>query len=192
MEAQFSHIIGQARKYHLYAEKPNELFNAVNALSQAEIEHVYSEYNDRQSKFQPVNLLRATIARQLLDGKEVNELMIDEIKNRIRQKDKEYFSYLTESYLKQLSEYSMAGRDLFANWQRYWFILHPFIYRDEIKVETRKYLDQICRQLIKDLELPDYSYTSFDFLGPNNFGDTRCWIALYSSQKNNHKEATNN
>jgi len=42
---------------------------------------------------------------------------------------------------------------------------------------------------LKELSLPDYTYTCFDFLGPNNYGDTRCWIALYPMQKISHKEA---
>lgn len=78
---------------------------------------------------------------------------------------------------------------MFDNWQKYWYVLHPFFYRGNEKEKTRSYLAELSKQLLKELNLFNYTYTCFDFLGPNNYGDTRCWIALYPIQKISHKEA---
>jgi len=189
METQFQYIVNLAKQYQRYSDKADELFNAVNSLPANVVEDIYKDYNDTSSKLQPVNLLRAELARRLLKGDKVNEQLIDEIKNHIRNKNKEYFYFLPEKFLQQLTDYSVKERDIFANWQKYWFILFTFFYRGAEKDTTRLYLEQISKQLQQDLNIPDYTYTQFDFFGPTNFGSGRCWIALYPENKNSHKEA---
>lgn len=189
IEKQFEYIIEIAKTYHHYQERTDELFRAINNLQGNTAQEVFDEYWNDELKFQPVNLLRATIAYNLLQGQHIDELLIDEIKNNIRKRNKEYFSFPTEKYLRELEEYPTKGKDMFVNWQKYWYILHPFFYRGAIKDNTRLYLDLISKQLISDLQLTDYTYTNFDFLGANNYGDVRSWIALYPMNKNSHKDA---
>jgi 5-methylcytosine-specific restriction protein B len=189
MEAQFQYIINLAKQYQHYSDEANELFSAVNNLPVSIVEDIYKEYGDTSSKLQPVNLLRAELARRLLNGETVNEQIIDEIKNNIRNKNEEYFHFLPEKYLQQLADYPIKEKDMFVNWQKYWYILFPFFYRGTEKDTTRLYLEQISKQLLQDLNIPDYTYTQFDFYGPNNYGSERCWIALYPENKNSHKDA---
>jgi 5-methylcytosine-specific restriction protein B len=189
MEKQFRYLTDLAKQYTLFVENSGELFNAINHLQRNIIEEVYNEYWNEEVRFQPVNLLRATIAKKLLEEKVVDEQLIVEIKDRILNRDKSYFSYLPDKYLKELEDYPEKEKNMFVNWKRYWSILHPFFYRGEIKDNTRLYLNQISKQLLLDLDISDYTDTVFDFLGANNYGDKRCWIALYPTNKNSHKES---
>lgn len=190
MEQQFQYIVQLAKKYQGYAEHETELFNQLNQLPDNIISDVHNEYGDTSTRLQPVNLLRATIAKKILFNNEtITPLLIEEIKQQIRTRNTDYFSDLPESYLQQLRNSQLTERDIFANWRDHWKVLHPFFYRSEEKAQTRRYLADISNQLLKDLNLPDYTVTYYDFLGPNSFGDTRCWIALYPVQKNSHKEA---
>jgi hypothetical protein len=189
MDAQYQYIISLAKQYQHYSDRTDELLNVINSLSEEVIKDIYHEYGDTNSKLQPVNLLRAEIARQLLKGEKINEQLIDEIKNHIRNKNREYFHFLPEKVFQQLIDYPTKEKDMFVNWQKYWYILFPFFYRGTEKDTTRLYLDQISKRLLTDLNIPDYTYTQFDFYGPNNYGSERCWIALYPENKNSHKDA---
>lgn len=190
MEQKFQYIVQVAKKYQSYVDHGQELFNQLNNLPSSIIRDVYKEYGDSYTRLQPVNLLRATIAKKiLLDNETITAQLIEDIKEQIRTRNTNYFSDLPENFLQQLKNLSLKGRDIFANWREYWKVLYPFFYRGEIKKQIRCYLADISNQLIKDLNLPDYTVTYYDFLGPNSFGDTRCWIAIYPIQKNSHKEA---
>lgn len=190
MEQQFQYIVQLAKKYQVYVDHETELFNQLNQLPDSIISDVHNEYGDTSTRLQPINLLRATIAKKILFNNEtITPLLIEEIKQQIRTRNTDYFSDLPESYLQQLRSSHLTERDIFANWRNHWKVLHPFFYRSEQKAQTRRYLADISDQLLKDLNLCDYTVTYFDFLGPNNFGDTRCWIALYPVQKNSHKDA---
>ncbi len=122
MQTQFQYIIDLAKQYNGYSEKPNTLYEAINNLPKPVIEDIFKEYGDPDRDFKPVNLLRAEIARRLLEGQVINEALVNEIKNKIRTKDIEYFNHYKESFLKQLQEYELFKRDLFANWQNPWSI----------------------------------------------------------------------
>ncbi len=102
----------------------------------------------------------------------INEALVNEIKNKIRTKDVEYFNHYKESFLKQLQEYELSKRDLFANWQNPWSIFHSFFYRGAIKETVLNYLEQIAKDLLTKLDLKDYIIHTVDFQGASNFGST--------------------
>lgn len=189
METQFNYIKELAIKYSEYSKDQELLYNAVNNIPEDTAQSILEEYGDTDSKFQPVNLVRAEIARSLLDGKEINGSLVEEIKNRIREKDLEYFNHLPVSYLKDIQNYSVGKRDMFSNWQKPWSIFHIFFYRDKIKETTQLYLEQISKALLEGLGLIDYKSHSVDFYGPSNFGSESCWIALYPIQKESHRDS---
>jgi 5-methylcytosine-specific restriction protein B len=188
MEAQYSYIIDLAVKYQVYNDNPEKLFESMNQLSIPELQDIFKEYGDPERKFQPVNLLRAEIARRLLDGEKIAESLVAEIKEKIRSKNLEYFEINYPSLLEELNVYPVGKRDLFANWQNQWSVFHVFFYRGLIKDTTQQYLKQIARQLLSDIDLEDYTEHTVDFQGPSNFGSPYCWIALYPSIKNSHKD----
>lgn len=189
MESQFNYVTDLAKQYNHFNENPNELYNAINALSKETVQEILDEYGDTDTRFQPLNVLRSEIARKLLNGSQVNEQLVEDVKNKIRDKDLTYFKHLPEPFLNELKEYPMGKRDVFANWQKPWSIFHTFIYRNKIKETTQLYLEQLSKQLLEDLELKDYQTHWVDFYGASNFGSEWCWIALYPIQKDSHREA---
>jgi 5-methylcytosine-specific restriction protein B len=151
MQIQFQYINDLARQYKNYSENQHTLFEAINNLDKKQVEEIFKEYGDVDRDFKPVTLLRAEIARRLLQAEPVNEALVNEIKDKIRNKDLYYFSYYPETFLKQLQEYELFKRDLFANWQKPWSIFHTFFYRGEVKETVLNYLDQIAKDLYLNL-----------------------------------------
>lgn len=189
MQTQFQYIIDLAKLYTGYSEKPITLYEAINNLPKPVVEDIFKEYGDPERKFQPVNLLRAEIARRLLQGDTVNEKLVNQIKDKIRDKDLNYFNHYNEEFLKQIQEYELFKRDLFANWQKPWSIFHTFFYRGSTKETVLNYLDQIAADLLDKLDLRDYTFHKVDFQGASNFGSTNSWLALYPIAKSSHKES---
>ena len=189
MQTQFQYIIDLAKQYNGYSEKPNTLFEAINNLPKTSVEDIFKEYGDPARDFKPVNLLRAEIARRLLQGQSVNEPLVNEIKDKIRAKDVNYFNHYKEPFLKQIQEYELFKRDLFANWQNPWSVFHSFFYRGSIKETVLNYLEQIANDLLGKLDLKDYTSHKVDFQGASNFGSTWSWLALYPITKDSHKDS---
>ena len=189
MQAQFQYITDLGQQYQSYSDQPDTLYEAINNLPKNVVEEIYKEYGDPDRDFKPVNLLRAEIARLLLQGEVINEILIDDIKEKIRIKDVDYFKLYNESFLKQLQEYELFKRDLFANWQNPWSLFYGFFYRGTLKETVLNYLEQIAKDLISKLDLKDYTFHKVDFQGASNFGSTGCWLALYPVTKDSHKDS---
>lgn len=189
MNTQFQYIVDLAKQYHQFSEQPELLFKALNEIPQSIKEDIYKEYGDPEKDFKPVNMLRAELARMLIEGVTINEKLVEDVKEHIRSKNISFFPHLNKEFLQQLNDYPVAKRDMFANWQRLWPVLHVFFYRGVTKDTTRIYLEQICKQFVTDLELPDYNTHNVDFYGPSNFGAVACWVVLYPMQKNSHKDS---
>ena len=189
MQNQFQFIVDQAKQYDQYARNPQLLYEAINNLRPKVCSEIYNEYNSSDDKFQPLNLLRGEIVRKLLEGITIDENIVDEVRNKIRSKDSEYFKHLPTEVLNQLEVHKTGKRDMFANWKNPWGIFHTYFYRGIIKDTIRRYLGELCIALTKDLSLTDYDYHWVDFNGPQNYGSTHCWIALFHIHKFSHKES---
>jgi len=189
MQTQFQYIVDLAKIYKSYSDDQKLLYNAINELQQEILQDIYKEYGDSEKKFQPVNLLRAEIARQLLEGTQISEVLVEDIKEKIRVKDLNYFNHLDYTFLEELKAYPVSKRDMFANWQNPWNTFHTFFYRRKEKETVQIYLEQISKDLVSKLDLSDYIYHWVDFQGSTNFGSVNCWIALYPMTKFSHKDA---
>jgi 5-methylcytosine-specific restriction protein B len=189
MQTQFQYITDLAKQYRGYTENPISLYSAINSLPKNIVEEIYKEYGDPDRDFKPVNLLRAEIARRILKGETASETLVNEIKDNIRTKNVDYFNHYKEDFLKQIQEYELFKRDLFANWQNPWSIFHSYFYRGTIRETVLNYLEQIAKDLLAKLELKDYIFHKVDFQGATNFGSTFCWIALYPITKESHKDS---
>ncbi len=191
MQSQIDFINKLAGQYKIFIEQPEELFKALNQLPEDQIKAIYDEYGDSERQFQPVNLLRAEIARQMLNGVEITKDLVEVIKENIRKKETQYFSHLSPGFLKELEDYQIGKRDIFASWKKDWTIFHTFFYRDIVKETTQLYLEQLAKALLQDVGLifSDYTFHKVDFTGANNFGSDICWIALYPQNKPSHKDA---
>ena len=102
MQEQFQFIVDLATQYKRFTEQPTELYKAINQLSEDAVREIYAEFGSKES-FQPVNLLRAELARQLLEGSPITESSIEKIKEHIRNKNAGYFSHINERILKQMA-----------------------------------------------------------------------------------------
>jgi 5-methylcytosine-specific restriction protein B len=189
MQTQFQYITDLAKQYRGYTENPISLYTAINSLPATIVEEIYKEYGDPDRDFKPVNLLRAEIARRILQGETASEALVNEIKDNIRTKNVDYFNHYKEDFLKQIQEYELFKRDLFANWQNPWSIFHTYFYRGTIRETVLNYLEQIAKDLLAKLELKDYIFHKVDFQGATNFGSDFCWIALYPITKDSHKDS---
>lgn len=189
METQFKYIKELATTYHQLAEDDERLFEALNNLEVDVLQSVFQEYIGEDKKFQPVNLLRAHLARMLMDNKQITAQQVEEIKEHIRLRQVDYFAQYPQRLREELVEYAMGKRDIFANWQKHWRVLHVFFYRDTIKETVQQYLEQLAEQILEDLSLDDYQVHTVDFYGSNNFGADLCWLALFPDNKNSHKDA---
>jgi 5-methylcytosine-specific restriction protein B len=189
MQTQIDYLNNLAAEYRIYSEHPEQLYTALNQITSDALREINSDFGDTERKYQPVRLLRATAARYLLEGHELTKAVVEEIKEKIRSKDTDSFSYLPPDFLSEFENYAESRRDLFANWQRDWSVFHPFFYRGVTRETTQLYLEQISKQLIKDLGLADYTFHTVDFYGPSNFGAVHCWLALFPQNKPSHKDS---
>lgn len=189
METQFQYITDLGKQYNGYSDNPDTLFEAINILPKSVVEEIFKEYGDPDRDFKPVILLRAEIARKLLHGQTISEPLVNEIKDKIRAKDINYFNHYKDTFLKQIQEYELFKRDIFANWQNPWSVFHSFFYRGITKETVLNYLDQIAIDLLAKLDLKDYTFHKVDFQGASNFGSTLSWVALYPITKDSHKDS---
>lgn len=189
MDLQVQYITDLGRQYKVLNNNSNKLMEAVNSLSKEHLEEILSFYGDPENNFKPVNLLRAEIARNALGGITITEDLIEEIKTKITNKEVDNFKSYPPKFIEQIKTYKETKRDIFANWQNHWNVLHVFFYRTIVKETVQTYLDQICTDLLKQLDLYDYQYHYVDFQGPSNFGSDFCWLAIFPENKDSHKES---
>lgn len=189
VDTQVEYILNLAKKYKRLYDFPDELCVALSDLPTKIISDVYNEYYNSENSFKPVNILRAEIARLLLDGQKVSIQRINSLKEKIRSKDVEYFKHLGVPLLEGLANYPIKRKDMFVNWKDPWKILHTFFYRGAVKETCQLYLNQISKRLLEDLNLKNYEAHTVDFYGASNFGSIRCWLALFPSEKQSHKDS---
>ncbi len=180
MQTQIEFITDLSRQYKLYAENSDELFKAINELSRDALESIYAEYGAGERNFQPVNLLRAEIARLRLENILIDNAVVEKTKDEIRDSDPDKTS---ESYvIFNLSKFKMMG------WESLWSVFHSFFYREKVKETVQLYINQIGKQMYEDLQLPNYEMKWFDFSDPLSFysrscpnidGHKLCWIGFY-------------
>jgi len=190
METQFQYLVDLAKQYSGYSNNPDVLYMALNNLPDEVISEIYREYGNPENRFQPVNLLRAVVARQILNRVPIDADFVNDIKAKIINKDLVYFNHLAPAFLNELKVYPVGKRDMFTNWNKPWRIFHTFFYNKwtNQKENTQNYLDQIAKDLLQKLELKEYVFHKVDFQGPSNFGTDYCWLALYPNIKNSHKD----
>lgn len=190
MQTQFQYIVDLAKEYNGYSENSEVLYTTLNNLPDEVITEIYKEYGNPENRFQPVNLLRAEVARQILNRVPINADFVNDIKAKIRNKDLAYFNHLAPAFQNELVVYPVGKRDMFANWQKPWGIFYTFFFNkwSTQKENVQNYLDQIAKDLIKNLELKEYTFHKVDFQGPSNFGSDYCWLAIYPIIKNSHKD----
>jgi 5-methylcytosine-specific restriction enzyme B len=188
MEKQFQYITEIAKQYHIFSEQPDLLLTAINSLSRTQLQEIFDDFGDSENDFKPVNLVRAETARRILEGEKITNSLIEDIKQNVRTKNIEYFKYYKPEFLLQLQNYEITKKDLFTNWQIPWRIFYSYFYRGKTKETVQSYLEEIAKDLLRELDLSDYKYHDVDFQGPSNFGSDWCWLALFPITKDTHRD----
>lgn len=188
MNVQFEYIAGLAKTYNRYSEAAETLYDALNSLPEDELREIFTEYSETTGRFGPVNALRIEVAHRLLNGLQITKDLVEEIKDGIREKNVDEFTHLPEDFQKHIARYRTGGKDPFSMWVNDWSLFYTFIYRGKVKQTTQIYLEQLSKQLLEDLDLPDYEFHTVDFVGMRKTGSDYCWIGLYPKDKGSHKD----
>lgn len=189
METQFQKVIETAKFYDELEKDTSLLYKSINEINDEGLESIFSVFGNSEGNFQPVNLLRAEVVRLVMENQRITPENVEEIKDHIRNRNTDYFKTYPQSYIKQLQDYKITKRDMFANWQNPWNLFHSFFYRNKTKDTIQQYLEQIGNSLLEELNLVDYTFHWVDFYGASNFGKTFCWLALYPNAKSSHRDA---
>ncbi|MBL8005025.1 MAG: EVE domain-containing protein [Candidatus Kapabacteria bacterium] len=191
MEEQFQYLVKLATEYERLANDDNALFEAINKLPNEELQKIYENYYSKSlssNEFKPVNFIRAVIAKNCMEGKQVNIALLKEIKDAIVSKDENYFSIQDETLLDKFRTFTIGKRGPFTSWKRNWSIFFVYFYKNEIVDIATKKMTEIANELIKTLGLDKYSYHLVDSNGPQNFGSTYFWLAIYPGKSGLHRE----
>jgi len=180
MQVEFEHLQLLAQQYHQLSEHPDQLLTYLNQWKPEQIQGLLKKY-DQPSAFSPIQLLRMECLRQLLTDSQLTLEKIEEIKQRIRQKNRTYFAHLEPAVLDLLSNYPVSNRDAFQGYQKLWTIFLPLIFEGETRDATRKSMERIGQQLNIDLKLKKYAVKITDFRGGSPFGSDAATVALHLS-----------
>ncbi|KXS44100.1 MAG: ATPase [Methanolobus sp. T82-4] len=187
MQESINLIQEHATKLRKLEENENYLFEQLNNLDDETVNKLIDIFNI--DHFRPVNLLRFEILQHIKDKKIVTPELVEEIKDKITAKDDVYFSKYGESLVNGLLNYPEKKKSPFVNWKKYFSICFPFFYLPNNKQEVDNALNDITSSLIKTLEVKQYKTHIVGFEGPQNYGASFCWIALFPKKRVSHRKA---
>ena len=93
MQIQFKYITDLAKQYQAFSDDKKLVFESLNQLSHESLLDIFNEFGDPDRDFKPVNFVRAEVARRLLSGEQINEILVEEIKEKVRTKETAYITH---------------------------------------------------------------------------------------------------
>ena len=177
MQAEFEYLQQLAQQYQQFSEDPAQLYAHLERLDQLTVQNLLNKY--QQLPFQPIQLLRTECLRQLLTQQKIDSGKVEEIRQRIRQKNRSYFAHLDADTLDQLDVYPLGNRDPFQGYQKAFSVFLPILFEGETQKKTRTYLEKIGQQLIADLHLKKYAVKIGDFRSSSPFGSSTASISIH-------------
>lgn len=177
MQAEFEYLQQLAQEYHQFSEAPAQLYAYLGQLDQLRVQNLLVKY--QQLPFQPIQLLRMECLRQLAEQQKIDAAKVEEIKQRIRQKNRSYFAHLDADTLDQLDVYPLGNRDPFQGYQKPFSIFLPLLFEGEVQKKTRAFLEKIGEQLIADLHLKKYAVKIGDFRSSSPFGSSTASVSIH-------------
>jgi len=162
------------------------LFEQLTYLNAEIVKQLIKNYTSEH--FQPVNFLRLEILNNLKKNITLTPELIQELKDKIKNKDRAYFSKYSESLLKDLQQYPKDMKSIFGPWDKNFNILFPFFHRSKDKEESKNALETIANELMETLKFDQYVSHNVSFVGSNHFGRSSCWIAIHPENVGSFKQ----
>lgn len=166
------------------------LIEKLNLLPKEEINKIIDEYSYKD--FGPIKFIRLIIALEL----QKNKLTLDkleEIKNKVKNKDIEYFKQynIDDKFFVDLKNFDIVNKkgkvkDIFKTYPTNFNFLYVFFVspnKDKIEI----YLNEIGDFIVEVLNLTDYVITSNIFEAPRYVGEDSVGIYIYSRRLNDYK-----
>lgn len=165
-----------ARTMNPFFNDTETIWPHLNSLEPATLQKIQEMYRGGS---QPVNLVREYVAWMLLKGETWGLEAHKNLLNAIRQRDAAYFDDFRKV------DFSSKTKDPFRSWANPARIYLPFLYRNEQAVTSG--LDELARDLKTKLGRPTLNVSTWDFNGPNNFGQETAALAVYPENRTAHQ-----
>ena len=102
MQDKITEIQKLARELEELDNNNDHLFKSINELDKKTIDKLHQEYEAVKNNFKPVNLLRYMVLERLKNGEEIDEKVVESLKDKIRNKETEHFTHLGNELIEGL------------------------------------------------------------------------------------------
>lgn len=158
------YLYEHAKVLYSFSKDINAFLEYLKELDREYLQVLYERYKGDEK----VNEIRFRVCEMILNGDYVDEKNLESIKNEVANKHE---------------------KDILKSWNDF-KILFPLYYekyKEKVNIEIRKIYNSI-KSIFPNFKFKENKYIS-DFYGPQNFGGSRCWFAIYPEKKKTHKEA---
>lgn len=190
MKEPITEIQDIARRLAALDSSDDRLYDAVRRLDPGVARALKDANKEKALALRPVNLLRYEILRRVLNGEELDADATERIQAAIESRDASFF--LEAGYPDEFAERLVRANiknKAFQNWHVHFRVCYPFFYVDDDRRRVTELLETVVAEVKRELELDSHDHTCFSFDGPNNFGTTTCWIAIYPRERGSHTNA---
>jgi len=164
-----------SKTFKSFKDNPTSVYNVINNTKKDELKEVYDYYFAKEKNYSidKVVATRKILTQKLIRGIRLNDEIVNDVKNKI------VIEARNNNY----------NKDIFHSWRPNWRILFPIYYlqfRSFVKVS----LEILSEKLVNDLGMRDFvSVHINDFNGATNFGNPKCWFAIYNNTHSSQKTA---
>ena len=178
------------RRLETLKSSDEELYQAVRTLDPERAEILRDANEEKALAVRPVNLLRYEILRRVLNGDEVGAHVTEQIQEAIQSRDVGAFRVVgyPDDFAERLRTADLK-ENIFRNWRVQFRVCYPFFFSGEDRHRVPQLLDLIAKTIKEELDIESHGHRCFTFDGPNNFGDTKCWLAIFPRKRGSHTNA---
>jgi len=181
-----------ARRYHGFQEDPESFLDYLERQrDRSELQEYRDHIKETQvtvldnvRQIRPVVFLRRVIVERILNEEPVSAEDVQELQDRIDDRDTEYFSEYPDLH-DEIANQKERAHSAFNSWDLFKICFGiDYYHRSE---EVKEQLRVVAEFLQEELGLSDCDYhrAAFDF--NQNFGTDHCWTALYPEEAEGHQ-----
>lgn len=165
----------------------DRLFEYINS-NKVNADEVFA-HNEPVTKFRPVKMLRFLIAKQMQEGNNIDEQLVEKIKDAIQNRDISKYFNLNEAVKQSLKNYKQSKSGMFPNWKQPYKVLFPFLNSIEDSKFVKENLNLLANEIISANQLQNVKINPVGFEGPQNYGTDRVWMAIVPESAPNVQKA---